>query len=121
MAIDLLLVCGEGDETLGGELEAALDAAGFRVRRQSGTLRAVPARLAVLVVTRAWAGSPGLNDAIDAASTHGLPTLLAWWHEDAPSDALSRHAGEDEVFYACFLPRPQRIAGLVERVRVELA
>jgi hypothetical protein len=91
------------------------------VDRPDLEVEAVPdADLAVVLVTRRSSGTPELNETIEALAAAGLRTLLAWWDEDAPSDFLSEQAAEDEIFYACFLPRPHRAAALVERLRAEL-
>jgi hypothetical protein len=121
MTADVALAFDSGDAEIGREVEDALAAAGFSVTRWHDSFDPVPGRLAVLLVTRRWSRSTALNDFVDAAADAGQRVLLAWWHEDAPSDFLSESAAGDEIFYACFLPRPQRAAGLVERLRDELA
>ena len=116
MASDLLLGFGENDEEAGAEVLAALAGAGFRVGILGDPSRA-SSPLALLLVTRTWSASGGLNRAVDGLSAAGVRALLVWWDEDAPSDELSDHAREDDIFYACFLPRAQRAAALVERLR----
>jgi hypothetical protein len=56
---------------------------------------------------------------VEELAADGVRAWLVWWDEDAPSDDLSEHAGEDDVFYACFLPRDRRVAALAERLRDE--
>ena len=116
MASDLLLGFGEDDEELGAEVLASLSAAGFRVGILGDPTTAA-APLALLLVTRAWSAERGLNRAVDALASAGVRTLLVWWDEDVPSDDLSDHVREDEIFYACFLPRAHRAAALVELLR----
>jgi hypothetical protein len=117
MTADVALAFDSGDEAIAREVEGALGAAGFSVARWRVAAEPAGGRLAVLLVTRGWSRSADLNGFVDAAAAAGQRAVLAWWHEDAPSDCLSDGAARDEVFYACFLPRPQRAAGLVERLR----
>jgi len=117
----LVLACVPGDQPLADEVARALAAEGMVVERPDLAVEAAPdADLAVVLVTRQSSGTPELNETIEALAAAGLRTLLAWWDEDAPSDFLSEQAAEDEIFYACFLPRPHRAAALVERLRAEL-
>jgi hypothetical protein len=120
VSTELLLACDAADAPLGAEVESALAAAGFRVARWTGPPAPGSHALAVVLVTRKWARSSALNDVVSGAAAAGLRTVLAWWDEDAPSDFLTEEAAHDEVFYACFLPRPQRAPALVERLRDEL-
>ena len=117
MTADVALAYDSGDEAIAREVEGAFAAAGHSTVRWRAATEAAGGRVAVLLVTRGWSCLPDLNRFVDAAAASGQRAVLAWWHEDAPSDFLSDGAARDEIFYACFLPRPQRAAGLVERLR----
>jgi hypothetical protein len=125
MATELLLGFGESDLELGDEVRTGLERAGYRITSIGSTLARPPApgpggsALALLLVTRSWTHADGLNRMVEELAADGVRAWLVWWDEDAPSDDLSEHAGDDEVFYACFLPRDQRVAALVERLRGE--
>jgi len=122
MTADLLFASVAADERLADEVTGVLEQAGLGVEQRHDMAGPLPeVRLAVVLVTRRSSGTPELNAMIDTLAAAGLKTILAWWDEDAPSDFLSEHAAEEEVFYACFLPRPHRAPALVERVRAELA
>jgi len=117
----IVLACASEDRSLAEEIGRALAAEGIVVERPDLGVEPPPdADLAVVLVTRRSSGTPELNETIEALAAAGLRTLLAWWDEDAPSDFLTERAAEDEIFYACFLPRPHRTAGLVERLRSDL-
>ena len=117
MTADVALAFDPGDDAIGREVEAALVAAGLTVARWRAAAEPADGRRAVILVTRRWSRSVALNGFVDAAAARGSRAVLAWWDEDAPSDFLSGNAAREEIFYACFLPRPQRAAGLAERLR----
>ncbi len=117
---DVLLAFAPEDSELGREVIAALSVAGFDVALWPGADDPSAARLVVFLVTRHWSRSRSLNEAIEAAAARGVRALIAWWDEDAPSDFLTDRAANDEIFYACFLPRSHRPPALAERLRDEL-
>jgi hypothetical protein len=131
MAATLLLRCSPVERELGLEVARELSRAGFEVTAPDLDLRfvrTIPASEAtpsacILFVTRSWSGSLQSRRALDEARTARLPTWIAWWDEDAPSDFLGEResAGIVEILYLCLLPRPERIARLIEGVRAELA
>jgi hypothetical protein len=117
---DLLLAYHPDDAPLGREVAAAAAVAGFETAPWSGEGEPPPSRLVVFLVTRVWSRAGGLNEAIDKVAARGTRAVIAWWDEDAPSDFLTDRAAEDEIFYACFLPRSHRPPALAERLRDEL-
>lgn len=131
MAATLLLRCSPAERELGLEVARELSRAGFEVTAPDLDLRFVrtlpaaetPPIGCILFVTRSWSGSPQSRHALEEARAEHLPTWIAWWDEDAPSDFLGerRSEGVVEILYLCLLPRPERIPRLIEGVRAELA
>lgn len=122
MAADLLLRCSPVRRALALEVAGALAAAGFEVALPDlGGDEPTGARGWVLLVTREWSRSPELGRALEAARAAGVPTWIAWWDEDAPSDFLGDgNGGAADILYLCLLPRPERAAKLVAEIRAEL-
>ena len=131
MAATLLLRCSPRERDLGLEVARELARAGYEVSAPDLDLRFVrglpqfdtPPSGCVLFVTRSWSGSPESRRALEEARAAGLPTWIAWWDENAPSDFLGeqRGAGIAEILYLCLLPRPDRLPRLIEGIRAGLA
>lgn len=121
MPKDLLLAWHEADEEVAVEVREALEAAGLSVERLHGAGPPPASRLAVLLVTRNWSRFGDSHDLVEAANRTGPETLLVWWDEDAPSDFVGDPVPQESFLYACFLPRHERAAAVVERVRADLA
>lgn len=115
----LLLAWHDADEEVAVEVREALEGAGLEVGRLSGG-DSEPARLAVLLVTRNWSRFGASHELVDRANRAGPETLLVWWDEDAPSDFVGEPVPQESFLYACFLPRHERAAAVVERVRADL-
>ena len=133
MGFDVCVCYGSRDAELGAEVTAALEAAGLHTTPPGQghipdpARLGVPvsdfggARLAVVLVTRHWTAAGGLSSVLGLADETGTRILLVWWDEDAPSDFAGSRRPDEAIFYACFLPRPERLPALVERVRTDLA
>jgi hypothetical protein len=117
----LLLAWHEADEEVAAEVREALEASGLHVERLTGATPRSDSRLAVLLVTRNWSRFGDSHELVEAANRTGPETLLVWWDEDAPSDFVGDPAPQESFLYACFLPRHERAAAVVERVRSDLA
>lgn len=116
----LLLAWHDADEEVAAEVREALEGAGLEIGRLSGG-EPEPARLAVLLVTRNWSRFGDSHELVALANRAGPETLLVWWDEDAPSDFVGDPVPQESYLYACFLPRHERAAAVVERVRADLA
>lgn len=123
-----LLCHAPGDGELAARAGAALAAAGHAAAAppndgsDASSLEAAlaDAELCLLLVTRGGSHDPSAGRALAAAERAGVPVMLVWWDEDAPSDFLANgtRPGETvEIFYACFLPVHDRLPALVERLR----
>lgn len=131
MASTLLLRCSPKERDLGLEVARALSRAGWEVAAPDLDLRFVrglpefdrPPAACVLFVTRSWSGSADARRALEEARAAALPTWIAWWDENAPSDFLGERGEEGvaEILYLCLLPRTDRLARLVEGIRAGLA
>ena len=121
MPNQLLLAWHDADEEVAAEVREALEAAGLVVERLSGGASPPASRLAVLLVTRNWSRFGDSHELVEAANRTGPETLLVWWDEDAPSDFVGDPVPQESFLYACFLPRHERAAAVVERVRADLA
>ncbi|GMU67225.1 MAG: hypothetical protein AMXMBFR36_34990 [Acidobacteriota bacterium] len=117
----LLLAWHDADEEVAAEVREALEASGLVVERLSGGSTVPDSRLAVLLVTRNWSRFGDSHELVEAANRTGPETLLVWWDEDAPSDFVGDPVPQESFLYACFLPRHERAAAVVERVRADLA
>jgi hypothetical protein len=117
----LLLAWHDADEEVAAEVREALEASGLIVERLSGGASPPAPRLAVLLVTRNWSRFGDSHELVEAANRAGPETLLVWWDEDAPSDFVGDPVPQESFLYACFLPRHERAAAVVERVRADLA
>lgn len=117
----LLLAWHDADEEVAAEVREALEASGLLVERLSGGSPVPDSRLAVLLVTRNWSRFGDSHELVEAANRAGPETLLVWWDEDAPSDFVGDPVPQESFLYACFLPRHERAAAVVERVRADLA
>lgn len=117
----LLLAWHDADDEVAAEVREALEASGLVVERLSGGSTVPDSRLAVLLVTRNWSRFGDSHELVEAANRTGPETLLVWWDEDAPSDFVGDPVPQESFLYACFLPRHERAAAVVERVRADLA
>lgn len=123
MAVHIVLRCSPERRALALEVMAALAAAGYEIAAPDlGADAATDAASGwVLLVTREWSRSPELGRALEAARAAGVPTWIAWWDEDAPSDFLGDDRAESaDILYLCLLPRPERAPKLVAEIRAEL-
>lgn len=133
MAFDVCVCFGPKDAGLGDELSKALADAGLTTTLPGHGAATDPSRLGVpetdfggaamgvLLVTRQWTAAGGLSSVLELAERIGTRLLLAWWDEDAPSDFSGSRRPDESIFYACFLPRDERIPALVERLQADLA
>ena len=79
------------------------------------------ARLGVVLVTRHWTAAGGLRSVLSLAEATGTRLLLVWWDEDAPSDFAGDRRPDENILFACYLPREERVGAVVERVQRELS
>jgi hypothetical protein len=120
MSEKLLLAWDDEDEGVAAEVRGALEEAGFGVARLESGEAPTPTRLALLLVTRSWSRLGAAHDLVETAERTGGAVLFVWWDEDAPSDFVGEVHPEERFCYACFVPRGERAAAVVERVRAEL-
>lgn len=133
MAFDVCVCYGPKDAELGGQLTKAITEAGLSTTLPGHGAATDPSRLGVpetdfggatmgvLLVTRQWTAAGGLGAVLALAERTGTRLLLVWWDEDAPSDFAGSRRPDESIFYACFLPRDERIPALVERLKGDLA
>jgi hypothetical protein len=133
MSFDVCVCYGHRDSELGGAVTGALEAAGIRCTPPGHGSAPDPSRLGVpetdfggarlglVLVTRQWTAGGGLRAVLDLADRTGTELVLVWWDEDAPSDFAGSRRPDESIFYACYLPREERLPALVAKVRAELA
>jgi len=133
MAFDVCVCYGPKDAELGAQLTKAITEAGLSTTLPGHGAATDPSRLGVpetdfggatmgvLLVTRQWTAAGGLGSVLELAERTGTRLLLVWWDEDAPSDFAGSRRPDESIFYACFLPRDERIPALVERLKSDLA
>lgn len=133
MAFDVCVCYGSHDSELGGRVTAALEEAGIHCttpgqgRAPDPSRLGVPetdfggARLGLVLVTRQWTAQGGLRAVLDLADRNATELVLVWWDEDAPSDFAGTRRPDESIFYACYLPREERIPALVAKIQAELA
>jgi len=133
MAFDVCVCYGPKDAELGRRLSKAIGEAGLSTTLPGHGAATDPsrlgvpetdfggARMGVLLVTRDWTAAGGLSSVLELAERTGTRLLLVWWDEDAPSDFAGSRRPDESIFYACFLPRDERIPALVERLKTDLA
>jgi hypothetical protein len=117
----LLLAWHDADEEVAAEVREALEGVGLAIERLSGGATPPASPLTVLLVTRNWSRFGDSHELVEVANRAASETLLVWWDEDAPSDFVGDPVPQESFLYACFLPRHERAAAVVERVRADLA
>jgi len=133
MSFDICVCYGPEDADLAAELSAALEAADMSCTTPGQGAAPDPKRLGVpeidfggarvglVLVTRQWTAAGGLSAVLALAEKTKTRLVLAWWDEDAPSDFAGSRRPDENIFYACYLPREERLSGLVEHLKSVLA
>jgi len=133
MPFDACVCYGPKDSELAASLTAALSDAGLTTTTPGQGSAPDPARLgipeidfggarlAIVLVTRNWTAAGGLGAVLALAERTGTRPLLVWWDEDAPSDFAGDRRPDENILYACFLPKGERVAATVARAREILA
>jgi hypothetical protein len=133
MSFDVCVCFGPEDGELGKGVTRALEEAGMTTTLPGQGVAPEPGRLGVpaldfggarvglVLVTRRWTATGGLGGLLDLAERTGTRPILVWWDEDAPSDFAGSRRPDEAIFYACYLPREERLPALLARVREELA
>jgi len=133
MPFDVCVCYGPQDSELGRRLTDALEAKGHSTTlpgqgsAPDPSQLGVPktdfggARIGVVLVTRRWTASGGLRSVMDLADKTGTQPLLVWWDEDAPSDFSGNRRPDESIFYACFLPKAERLDAIVAKLGELLA
>jgi hypothetical protein len=133
MPFDVCVCYGPEDARLASEISAALEAAGQSCTTPGQGSAPDPSRLGVpeidfggarvglVLVTRQWTAGGGLSAVLALAERTGTRLVLAWWDEDAPSDFAGTRRPDENIFYACYLPREERVSGLISHLESVLA
>jgi hypothetical protein len=130
---DVCVCYGPKDTELGALVGRELEAGGLRCTLPGQGAAPDPsslgvpttdfggARIGVVLVTRQWTATGGLGGVMALAERTGSRALLVWWDEDAPSDFAGDRRPDESIFYACYLPRQERVPALIAKLRELLA
>jgi len=133
MSFDVCVCYGPKDSELGSMLGEALAAADFTTTTPGQGSAPDPARLgvpeldfggarlAIVLVTRNWTAAGGLGSVLALAERTETRPLLVWWDEDAPSDFAGNRRPDENILYACFMEKGERVPAIVARAREILA
>jgi hypothetical protein len=130
---DVCVCYGPKDAELGSRIGRELEAAGLRCTLPGQGAAPEPsslgvpttdfggARVGVVLVTRQWTAAGGLRGVMELAERSEASVLLVWWDEDAPSDFAGDRRPDESIFYACYLPKDERVPALIAKLRELLA